>query len=142
MKIDNDIIHKQLLGFQKELSKRNRNGYECRCSPDKYLYINNKTIDLLGSNLHGISVKHENRTIAFCFGPLLENRYLPFARIEKHLFCFDTQKLNKAGQWDILEYQSKYLVTLTIGSFLLNKVWAWLEKGRAIWENECDKNFS
>ena len=43
---------------------------------------------------------------------------------------------------DILEYQSKYLVTLTIGSFLLNKVWAWLEKGRAIWENECDKNFS
>ena len=135
MKIDNDIINKQLLGFQKELSKRNRNGYVCTYSPNKYLN-NNKTIYLLGSNLHGISIKHENRTIVFYFGTLLENRYLPFARIEKHLFCFDTQKLNKAGQWDILEYQSKYLVTLTIGSFLLNKVWAWLDKGRAIWENE------
>lgn len=136
MKIDNDIINKQLFGFQKELSKRNRNGYVCICSPAKYSHVNDETMDLLGSNLHGLSVKYENRTIEFYFGALLDNRYLPFARIEKHLFCFDTQKLNKASQWDILEYHSKYLVTLTIGSFLLNKVWAWLDKGRVIWENE------
>ena len=136
MKVDNDLINKQLLGFQKELSKRNSNGYACTYSPDKYLHINNETIDLLGSNLHGLSIKNEKRTIVFSFGTLLENRYLPFARIENHLFCFDTQNFNNANQWDILEYKSKYLVTLTIGSFLLNKVWAWLEKRRAIWENE------
>lgn len=136
MKIDNDLINKQLLGFRKELSKREKKGYIFFRSSDKYLQINEKAIDLLGNNLHGTSVKYENRTIVFCFGTLMENRYLPFARIGTRLFCFDTQELNKANQWDILEYHSKYLVTLTIGSFLLNKVWAWLDKGRVIWEDE------
>ncbi len=103
---------------------------------DTYTCTNQETIDLLGNSLHGISIMHENRTVEFSFEALLENRYLLFARIGEHVFCFDFQSGNAANQWDIIEYTSKYLVTLTIGSFLLNKVWAWLDKGRAIWEKE------
>lgn len=136
MKIDNDLIKKQLLGFQKEVDKRCKTEYICTNSSSKYININEETIDLLGNHLHGISIRNKNRIIDFRFETLLDNRFLPFAQIENHVFCLDTQKLNCANQWNILEYHTKHLVTLTIGSFLLNKIWAWLDKGRTIWKDE------
>ena len=56
---------------------------------DTYTCTNQETIDLLGNSLHGISIMHENRTVEFSFEALLENRYLFFARIGEHVFCFD-----------------------------------------------------
>ena len=86
MKIDNDLINKQLLGFRKELSKREKKGYIFFRSSDKYLQINEKAVDLLGNNLHGTSVKYENRTIVFCFGTLMETVICPM--LELRSICF------------------------------------------------------
>ena len=49
--------------------------------------------------------------------------------------CFDASHLNEAGEWDILNYATGYRVTLTLASFWSNKIWAWVEKRRPIWED-------
>ena len=47
--------------------------------------------------------------------------------------CFDSNSLNQAGQWSILNCQDDYLITLTMASFWSNKVFAWIDKRRKIW---------
>ena len=51
---------------------------------------------------------------------------------------FDVSRLNEAGQWDILA-EDGYRVTLTMASFWSNKIWAWVEKRRAIWREWQDE---
>ena len=55
---------------------------------------------------------------------------------EKHRVGFDISYINDAGQWSIVNVESKYLITLTMASFLTNKIWAWLLRGREIWAEE------
>ena len=55
---------------------------------------------------------------------------------EAHFICFDTNSINAAAQWDILNYETGYLVTMTMASFWSNKVFAWLNKQRTIWKEE------
>lgn len=59
------------------------------------------------------------------FATLAENRPL----------YFDVSHLNVAEQWDIVTADG-YRVTLTMASFWSNKIWAWVEKRRAIWQDE------
>jgi hypothetical protein len=55
---------------------------------------------------------------------------------KKHRICFDASKNNTASQWDILNYDTGFVVTLTMASFWTNKVFAWLDKRRTIWKEE------
>jgi hypothetical protein len=52
----------------------------------------------------------------------------------RHAICFDTSHFNEAGEWDILNHATGYRVTLTLASFWSNKIWAWVEKRRPVWE--------
>jgi len=59
-----------------------------------------------------------------------------FARVaESHKLCFDASHYNDAGQWNILNQQSYYLVTLTFASFWSNKIWAWIDRKKNIWDS-------
>ena len=49
---------------------------------------------------------------------------------------FDVSQINVAGQWDIVT-EDDYRVTFTMASFWASKIWAWVEKERAIWEDEA-----
>ena len=51
---------------------------------------------------------------------------------------FDVSHTNEAGQWDIVGAEG-YRVTLTMASFWSNKIWAWVEKRRAIWREWQDE---
>lgn len=55
---------------------------------------------------------------------------------QKHLICFDTSQLNAASQWDILNYDTNFHISLTMASFWSNKIFAWLDKRRTIWQEE------
>lgn len=57
------------------------------------------------------------------FATLAENRPL----------YFDVSLLNVAEQWDIVTADG-YRVTLTMASFWSNKIWAWVVRRRAIWQ--------
>lgn len=58
---------------------------------------------------------------------------LHFATLDgSRLLYFDVSHMNEAGQWDIVSAED-YRVTLTMASFWSNKIWAWVEKRRAIW---------
>ena len=49
---------------------------------------------------------------------------------------FESSSINSAGQWNIVNSTNGYVITLTISSFLTNKIWAWLLRGREVWEKE------
>lgn len=55
---------------------------------------------------------------------------------KRHHICFDVSKNNAASQWDISNYDTGFIVTLTMASFWTNKIFAWLDKQRTIWKEE------
>jgi len=50
--------------------------------------------------------------------------------------AFDISSINSAGQWDVVNLNTKYVITLTMASFLTNKIWTWLNRGREVWAEE------
>jgi len=68
---------------------------------------------------------------------IIENRYLHFSIINfTEKICFDMLRKNDADEWDIINLSNNFIITKTIGSFLTNKVWAWIDRGREIWKEE------
>ena len=68
-----------------------------------------------------------------------ETGKIVFAIFDKmHRICFDISRTNAASQWDILNYDTGFVVTLTMASFWTNKIFAWLDNKRAIWKEETD----
>lgn len=66
-----------------------------------------------------------------------DNGRVLFAAIdETHRLCFESAQSNVAGQWTITNQETGYVVTLTMPSFWSNKVFAWLDRRRTIWEQE------
>jgi cell wall assembly regulator SMI1 len=64
-------------------------------------------------------------------------QHLHFATVARqHHLCFDVTRPNDAGQWAIVALAEGVQVTLTMASFWSNKLWAWLDQGRAIWRPE------
>lgn len=51
---------------------------------------------------------------------------------------FDVSRTNEAEQWDIVAADD-YRVTLSMASFWSNKIWAWVERRRAIWQEWQDE---
>ena len=135
--------------FQKAIQKRlEENLIQIENLKDEKNLINNEdTINLnfpadvlfVLKNLQSINIKYPR---SFCFYSVsnvkvIENHFLQFALLnDTQRICFDTSKINSAGEWDIINYENKYLITMTMSSFLVNKVWAWLDRGRHIWEEE------
>ncbi|MFP2958324.1 hypothetical protein ACLEPN_10910 [Myxococcus sp. 1LA] len=61
--------------------------------------------------------------------------FMHFATVDgQHRLGFDTGRRNDADQWDIVHVDTGERVTLTMASFWSNKVFAWLDKRRPIWE--------
>ena len=61
---------------------------------------------------------------------------LHFATVDTNRpLYFDVSYLNEAEQWNIVTADD-YRVTLTMASFWSNKIWAWVEKRRSIWQDE------
>ncbi len=65
------------------------------------------------------------------------NNLIHFSNINKDIkICFDCKELNQAKQWNIINYDDGYRITLTFASFWSNKIWAWIDKKREIWAEE------
>lgn len=59
---------------------------------------------------------------------------IPFATFDhQHRVAFDPSSINVADQWDIVNAETGFLVTHTMASFITNKVWAWVDRGKRIW---------
>jgi hypothetical protein len=67
---------------------------------------------------------------------VMENNYLMFSNINNTKICFDTRTVNSAGEWDIINFDSKFIITKTLASYLTSKMWAWIDRGREIWNEE------
>ena len=68
---------------------------------------------------------------------LIDDKYIHFSNVNKHQkICFDISKTNAAGEWDIIAYPNIFLITKTMGSYITNKTWAWVDRGREIWTDE------
>jgi len=64
---------------------------------------------------------------------------LHFATLDgSHPLYFDVSRTNEAEQWDIVS-ADEYQVTLSMASFWSNKIWVWVEKRRAIWQEWEDE---
>jgi len=64
---------------------------------------------------------------------LKENR-IHFATFDNTVqICLNTEKLNRANEWTIINNETDFVLTLSISSFWSNKIWHWLEGGKMIW---------
>ena len=86
-----------------------------------------------------LSFEYNNRyfqLLDFSDWILFEDTYLFFSYIGDEKICFNVRELNSVSEWDIVSYNNKYLITRTISSYLTNKVWAWIDRGRKVWSEE------
>lgn len=90
---------------------------------------------LLLQYVDGYCIQKEDREIIFKLA-LLDYKYLQFAQIDDIIIAVDLRKTNEANEWDIINYDTKYVITKTFESFFANKVWAWLDRKRTIWKEE------
>lgn len=92
-------------------------------------------LKLFYRHYNGLIVRNPHLEIYPLEGLVKDHEFIYFAMINsKHKLCFDCKGLNAAGQWDIINSRDSYIVTLTFASFWSNKIWAWIDKKRAIWK--------
>ena len=98
-----------------------------------------KSVESLYSNINGLKI-NEPRTfelLRFEEIKIIDDKYLFFAVVNDTVkICFVISHLNTAGEWDIVEFENKYVITKTLASFLTNKVWAWVDRAKTIWKQE------
>ena len=87
------------------------------------------------SKLDNLIIKKGNNSIVLNLHEI-DNRFLQLAKIGSVIISFDRSVINEAGEWNIVNQNSSYIITKTLSSFLNNKVWAWLERSREIWGEE------
>lgn len=49
---------------------------------------------------------------------------------------FECSCLNEAGQWDIINLETGDRITFTMASFWTNKIWKWIDRRLAFWDDE------
>lgn len=65
------------------------------------------------------------------------NNLINFCNIDEYIsICFDCNELNQAEQWNIVNCDNGFVITLTFSSFWSNKIWAWIDKKRKIWMDQ------
>jgi hypothetical protein len=73
---------------------------------------------------------------------IIDERYIWFSTINKvNKICFDFKCLNSAEEWNIIHLDTKYIITQTLSSYITNKIWAWIDRERKIWENEFEYDY-
>jgi hypothetical protein len=66
-----------------------------------------------------------------------KNEQIHFATFDSDIkVCFNTENINSANQWTIINQDSKYEITLSMSSFWSNKIWHWLRNEKKIWNDE------
>ena len=64
----------------------------------------------------------------------LNDKFIHFATFDKiHNVAFNTNKLNSANEWTILNLTNNYELTVSISSFWSNKIWHWIKQRHEIW---------
>lgn len=67
----------------------------------------------------------------------IDRTTIPFGTFDnQHRVAFDLSSINVAGQWDIVNPETGFLITRTMVSFISNKIWAWVDRGRQVWREE------
>ena len=129
-------IDKLLLKFLNTLKTREkRMGYKVSQTGKTILNCNHEIYLAMYRHIDGYCIQKDNRKILFKLG-LLNSHYLQFAIIDDIIIAIDIQTTNEAKEWDIINYNTNYLITKTLESFFVNKVWAWLDRQRTIWKEE------
>lgn len=139
-----------LIDFRKALCKRlNLNIIECVFCDEMKTEVNIFThfkspfpikIEYYINNYQPVIIKIADRKIELLKisdFELIEDRFLMFSKVNNtELICFDTNNINSANEWDIVNYSNNYILTKTIESYLTNKIWAFVDREREIWEQE------
>lgn len=126
--LDKRVVNKKLI-VQKSIEIYDLKKTDCL--PD-YLLSSLERLD-------GLRIISNERDILFsCSDCIQENSdYLLFAYIDKNIrIAFDLNHKNEAGEWNIINPDNDHVITKTFASFLTNKVWAWIDRGRKIWSEE------
>ena len=85
------------------------------------LHVNNPLLDILC--LNDLEIDKSGR--------------IHFATFDKnHRIGFNTAELNAAEQWDIINMETEFKLTLTVASFWSNKIWGWIDRRRPVWQDE------
>jgi hypothetical protein len=133
--------------FYKAIDKRKSN-LNCLqiSSNNSELFICKLETKKISSNLNAflsefkpLSFSYNDRyfqLLSFSDWELFEDSYLLFSYLGSERICFNIKELNNADEWDIVSYNNKYVITKTISSYLTNKAWAWIDRGRKVWEDE------
>lgn len=133
--------------FFKAIEKR-KNNLDCLQVKIEKSDFNWKNIEIknISSNLKTflvefkpLSFNFDNRyfqLLDFSDWIIYEDTYLLFSYLGNEKICFNIRELNCVDEWDIVCYRNKYLITKTISSYLTNKVWAWIDRGRKVWAEE------
>lgn len=130
MKKQEEVIDNFLDTIEKR-QKKGRISYSYNLCNNKEKDTDN--IGLL--KLDNLTIKNKSNSIIFDIHNI-DSRFLQLARIGSVKISFDRNKINEAGEWDIINLDSSFVITKTLSSFLNNKVWAWLERSREIWKDE------
>lgn len=99
-------------------------------------------LKLVLEKLNGLNIKSNQRNLQFlCKKNYFQNKfYLKFVQIGEDInIGFDLTQYNEAREWNIINIDSGFVITKTLSSFLTNKVWAWIDRGREIWKEEIYK---
>ena len=128
---------KRVLGdFILNLRKREkRMGYAVSQTAKNAVNCNFTLSGLLFQYVDGYCIQKDDREIVFNL-VLLDDNYLQFAQINDVIIAADLRKINEANEWDIINYDTGFVITKTFESFFANKVWAWLDRKRTIWKEE------
>ena len=136
--INDSLEHiKTALGdFILNLRKREkRMGYAVSQTAKNAVNCNFTLSRLLFQYVDGYCIQKDDREIVFKLA-LLDYKYLQFAQIDDVIIAVDLRKTNGANEWDIINYETKYVITKTFESFFANKVWAWIDRKRTFWKEE------
>ena len=116
-------------------SREKRMGYAISQTAKNAVNCNFTLSRLLFQYVDGYCIQKDDREIVFNL-VLLDYNYLQFAQINDVIIAADLRKINEANEWDIINYNTGFVITKTFESFFANKVWAWLDRKRTIWKEE------
>lgn len=116
-------------------SREKRMGYAISQTAKNAVNCNSTLNRLLFQYVDGYCIQKDDREIVFNL-VLLDDNYLQFAQINDVIIAADLRKINEANEWDIINYNTGFVITKTFESFFANKVWAWLDRKRTIWKEE------
>lgn len=129
-------INETLEHFIDDLRRREKKmGYKVLQTEKSIVNCQNSLTLALFKYIDGYCIKKEDREIVFKLA-FLNNNYLQFAQIDNIVIVVDIQKTNEANEYNIINYETKYVITKTFESFFANKVWAWIDRKRTFWKEE------